>query len=226
NSHGNITIEGDRSDVTGWVRSGHVLDRHEFGRNWLYAQQPGTPLIRPFLVTPSHAQHDQRIVRASLDENGLTVLFAEDQYTMLPWIYAWQRDLDGVTSGNQSGWTRIYAPGGGAHVVHYTDVYDRRRQQWPDIGWQFRRTSSSSPFYTYVDFDAVDADGQDWYMTMGGWRWGYPNGHPSGADPVPGDWGTSYPAASSDVGKAFVGGNWIIVYKTIRGGAVLYNTTF
>ncbi len=227
NSHGNITIEGDRSDVTGWVRSGHVLDRHEFGRNWLYAQQPGTPLIRPFLVTPGDPQYDQRIVRASLDEHALTILMAEDEYPGTPELYAYQVDLDGTTTGNQPGYTRIYGEAGASlSADHYSDVYDYRRHQWTNSGWEYRRSSSSSPGYTYVDFDAVYAARGHWYMTAGAYKWGQPSGHPSGGDPVPSGWGTAYPLALNDVGMGFTPWGWSTVYRTPRGGAYLYNTTF
>ncbi len=227
NSHGKITIEGDRSDIIGWVRSAHVLDRHSYGRNWLYAQQPGTPIIRPFLVIPGDPQYGQRIVRASLDEHALTALFAEDSNGGPVELYAYQQDLNGITSGDQPGYTRIYGPGGASlGDDHYVDVYDSRRHQWVNSGWQYRRSSSSSPGYTYVDFDAVYAARADWYMTVGNYRWGRPGGPPTGGNPTPSNWGTAYPLAPNEPGMGFTPYGWMSVYTRPRAGARLYNTTF
>ncbi len=49
NSHGNLRIDGDRSDIIGPLESHHILDRIPYlggEGNW-FAIQPGTPVIRP-----------------------------------------------------------------------------------------------------------------------------------------------------------------------------------
>ena len=239
NSHGNITIEGDRSDIFGWMRSHHVLDHQPYGSNYVYTQQPGTPIIRPFYVEAGHDIYDQRIVRASLDENALSVLFAEDTGVGTPELYAWQRDLNSVISGDQSGYTRIYGPAGASlGNDHYQDPYDSRRHQWLNSGWQFLRRSSDGPpvAYTYVDFDAIDAEGYQFYFVVGAYnpvsgyqyyRWGRNGGEPAGSSPVPGNWLTAYPVDPNPPAQAFVSGNWTSVYRSIRdGSAQLQNTTF
>jgi len=48
NSHANIAIEGDRSDIVGPLESHHILDRIPYlgGPGHDYAIQPGTPIVR------------------------------------------------------------------------------------------------------------------------------------------------------------------------------------
>lgn len=228
NSHGNITIEGDRADVFGWVRSGHVMDRHEYEMNWLHAMQPGTPLIRPFKVVPGDPELDQRIVRASLDSTGLNVLFAEDIWVGEPTLYVYQQDLDGVTSGNQPGYTRVYGPAGvwSSSSIHQTDPYDQRRHKWVNNGWTFRQTASGSPGYTYQTLSTSYADGTDFYFTVGGYRWGSPTANYGDGRPLPANWNTAYPLGT--LAQDYRGSDgWGNVYTTVnRGSHQLYNTTF
>ena len=48
NSHANLSIEGNRSDIVGPLESHHILDRIPYlgGPGYDYAVQPGTPVIR------------------------------------------------------------------------------------------------------------------------------------------------------------------------------------
>ena len=75
-----------------------------------------------------------------------------------------------------------------------------------------------------------DADGRDFYFTLGGYRWGNPN---QGAAPpgvgdatVPGAWGTAYPTGT--LAQDYRGSSgWGSVYTaTNRGSHRLYNTLF
>ena len=229
NSHGNITIEGDRADIVGWVRSGHVMDRMPYYASWAYAQQPGTPLIRPFRVVPGDPAEDQRIVRASLDSNGLTVLFANDindPGTLR--LYMWVQDYDGVTSGNQSGWRLVYGPSGGS-ITHYVDPYDARRHRYVNNGWDYSRSGSSASTWEDINFGSGHNDGRDFYFTLGNYRWGNPNQGSappgSGDATVPPTWGTAYPTGT--LAQDYRPSGWGSVYtQTNRGSHQLYNTLF
>lgn len=247
NSHGNITIEGDRSDVFGWVRSGHVMDRHEYQYNWLHAIQPGTPIIRPFHVISTDDELDQRIVRASLDDNGLTVLMAEDTPLGEPVLFVWQADLDATVTGNQSGLTRVYGPSGvwSSSSIHHQDPYDNRRHKYINNGWTFRQKASGSPGYSYVTISWTAAEGTSFYFVVSGhangagysyYRWG----NPGAPDPTVYDayaattianWDNAYPATTplaQEYVPDYMGGSARqSVYRTVRAGsAQLYNTTF
>ncbi len=73
NSHGHIMFTGDRSDITGWLDSHHILDRAPLGEaphDDGHLRQPGTPVIRPIGGA-------DRIAHASAtSDSRVTVLFA------------------------------------------------------------------------------------------------------------------------------------------------------
>lgn len=255
NSHGNVTIEGDDDTVIGWVRSGHVLDRHDYDRNYNHAQQPGTPLIRPFAYDPADPTYplDQRIVRASIDGDKLTVLFAVDEYSPgTPDVYVSVTDINTEADNDQRGYVRLYPPSGISWGNRHTrDIYDARRHQWDLSGFRWRQltdygdddapggSGDNADDYDWEELDGSVANDYHWYMTLGGnWRWGRPGWEPSGDtsgasgwEPMPPNWGTAYPTDLADVGCEWVpqwggGSQWSSVYRAFGGGAQLYNTTF
>ncbi len=164
NSHGHVTIEGDRSDIFGWMRSHHVLDRNPFGSSYDYIRQPGTPIIRPFLVD---ATHPQRIIRASITQNEITVLFAEDVYgASISELRVYQEDghkydpnkgkPDWVTLLSKAGWD------------HHRDPFDYRRHQWVNTGgsdwyWHEQDPADATKF-TDTDYEVYD--NKDWKVTV------------------------------------------------------------
>ncbi|MCD6351707.1 MAG: hypothetical protein J7M26_06280, partial [Armatimonadetes bacterium] len=109
NSHGNIALQGGPTDVFGWVRSHHILDRRGYPRGPTaeYMIQPGTPLIRPTSeIQASDGVGAREILRASLTQDKLTILYAHEflgSPPPMPQLFAYQQDVDGSTSGDQNG---------------------------------------------------------------------------------------------------------------------------
>ncbi|MBC7286622.1 MAG: Ig-like domain-containing protein, partial [Armatimonadetes bacterium] len=170
NSHGKIDITGQRTDVYGWIESHHILDRLPYpqGPDPVYMIQPGTPIIRPSDEIVAADGVDRPILRASLTDQKLTILYKQEYLTgspPMPRLFAYQQDVDGSTSGNQPGWVEIQIGAAGATNV-IPDPYDRRRWTYVKVSWKF--TDQADPTKT-IDYKVWP--GQDWRVQNLGYTW-------------------------------------------------------
>lgn len=128
NTHNHISISGPGSAAQGWLRSHHVLDRYPFGGAQDYTIQPGTPLIRPLPVDEPFG-----ILRASMSQNGLTILFTQDASSVsLTSLQVHQADA-GSATGNQAA-TVTLSPASGTSWDWNIDTYDARRWTLVNVG--------------------------------------------------------------------------------------------
>ena len=180
-THGNVRVDGSQADVIGWLISAHQLNRYRYqldGGNTLFVF-PGTPVIRRFpdshlpdtggtthTSDPASAILPQAnvIVRASMYENGVTVLFSRPKSTLYNSeitlnAYTAQDTLTDntardaappgaplVTVGTQPGIVTVSPPAGAAQPIG--DPYDTRRWYIPIAGWTFpkRNFNTTAPF--------------------------------------------------------------------------------
>lgn len=191
NSHGVISITGQRTDIYGWVESHHILDRLPYpqGPAPVYMIQPGTPLIRKSseIIAADGVGH-REILRASLTGEKMTILY-EHEFpigTTPPWPQLWvyQTDIDGSASGDQNGWAQILLSAPGATTV-IPDPYDRRRWTYVNESWEF--VDAGDPTKT-IDFDIWPGAAWRVYTSYGTTYWWRSGGTGSGAasDPSPG----------------------------------------
>jgi len=128
NSHGHISLEGDTSNVVGWVHDHHVLDRAPYPIGVLYAVQPGTPILRPTDPT------GPGIVRASLYAEGLT-LFLRSNAVPSVRLWVWQnQDINSAVDDDQFGEVELILSGGST----VWDPWEHRRYTLLDgDNWEF-----------------------------------------------------------------------------------------
>lgn len=202
NTHGHISIEGDYSNVVGWVTDHHILDRWPYPNGCYYAVQPGTPLLRP---TPATALDPilgggrtfQPIVRASLHSAGITLLFRTDAMgqaftrNSIVDISVYQtQDINSATAGTQRGTVSISNATTNTTVVK--DPWDNRRVTLLNNGWEFvdqgdatkRISYQMAPLYSW----SIDVN----VAGVGVCRWssnhiGDAVGNPDQANPCYGD---------------------------------------
>jgi M6 family metalloprotease-like protein len=177
NSHGCVSLTGQRTDIFGWVESHHILDRLAFpnGPSPVYMIQPGTPLIRP---SDQIDGYPDAILRASLTQNKLTILYRDEHYSTPSFqLWAYQRDIDGGTSGNQPGWAQILTANTGDTVrtTAIMDPYDARRWTFVNVKWEYWIGPNPDNYSSFQIWA-----GQPWRVTSDGFTWqqGNPNYRP------------------------------------------------
>ncbi len=177
NTHGKLALQGDHSDIIGWVRSHHVTDRLRYpGPTYFQSGDgctvPGTPLIRPI------ASGTPRIYRASLSSTGLTVLFSHDvppadtSLNISPpsnfTLQVYQADTSAFT-GTQAGTVTLVTAGYGRWVM---DPYDSRRWTYLNSGWVYQDTLFGVEASVTTQYRAYAlADGQSWSTQMNHYHW-------------------------------------------------------
>ncbi len=175
NSHGLKRIEGDQTSVIGWVRSHHYLDRNPYGMSYDYVRQPGTPLIRPTTAEPGDADF---IVRASITQDALTILFGKDvalnsssTSSTTPWyVSAISLTVEQAVSDNENPGTEPIWNGADTSTTfnpatgHLVDARDNRRHQWTSADWHYEYDPDTDPAET--DDEEIEPfaiyTGQDW----------------------------------------------------------------
>jgi len=157
NSHGHISIEGDYSNIVGWVHDHHILDRAPYPFGTHYAVQPGTPLLRPQDPT------GPMIVRASLYAEGVTFFFRQpvgSLGTVTVSVYQSQ-DIDSVTADTQTGTVSLILTGD-----RVQDPWDNRRWTVLNGGWEFVDQGDATK---RIDYELVS--GGSWSATAAGGTW-------------------------------------------------------
>ncbi|MCD6352024.1 MAG: hypothetical protein J7M26_07885, partial [Armatimonadetes bacterium] len=163
NSHGNVNITGQRTDIYGWVESHHILDRLPYpqGPASHYMVQPGTPLIRPSQEIINADGVDREILRASLTQDKLTILYKREFLVGSPPVPTLETEVEDAYNASgvdAPGWVQVKLSG---HTTVIPDPYDRRRWTYVNDGWVFDS----------LDPDPDDRDEMDWNCWPGrGWR--------------------------------------------------------
>lgn len=189
-THGNVRLDGDRSDVIGWLTSAHQTNRYGYqvdGGNQAFIF-PGTPVIRPVpdasIPLVGGLPMDNVIVRASMYEAGVTVLFSRPRTTPLTngeitlQAYTSQDTITDNTNvpisiGVNSGIVNLTPPAGAAAPV--MDPYDGRRWYIPIAGWTYpkRAFSTTAPYPETFPSTATVWTGQDnapWSIAVAGYQ--------------------------------------------------------
>ena len=169
NSHGSVRIQGQPTDIYGWFESHHILDRLAYpqGTNPVYMIQPGTPLIRPSEDIIAYDDDVNRpILRASLTADKLTVLY-KNELSATPWpqLEVYQRDINGTTTGDQSGWATLQIANEGATRA-IMDPYDARRWTYVRQNWVYTDAGDTTKTRTFTPWS-----GRDWRVTYSGYTW-------------------------------------------------------
>jgi hypothetical protein len=175
-THGAYRFHGERTDVIGWLFSGHWTNRYNWqtgGGNEFFIL-PGTPVIREQPISDGDYAPD-KILRATLSPRGCTILFGSPVYNLninSVNITAFTTvDTNVEVAGTQPGNVNIVW--GGASGTTYTlvmDPYDARR--WTignpgGTGWKFQTQHSDPASRTWVSF--VSPDNGNWTLSVAGW---------------------------------------------------------
>ncbi len=171
NSHGNLQITGDRSNIAGWLEQMHVLDGTDIGESGShdFLPFPGTPVIRPTSVIGTGYD----IIRASLNGTNFSVLYANHRS---------QGGYAGSGSGSYTfrfgGWPLPAAgplfnydywikPGTGTMTI---DPYDDRHVTFTGVTWQYNDPNKTTGNPT--DASGGPPNGSSWVMNgPGGLTW-------------------------------------------------------
>lgn len=189
-TNGRRRLFGERTDVIGWLFSRHQLNRFPYqvgGGNDTFAF-PGTPLIRPDthqdpwyeqdpVASPTNPTYN-RIKRATLSPNGLTILFAHP----VPaggWFDINQLTLRAYTRADTD--VRTIAPNahpgvdpgeveilwGPSSETVQMDPYDARRWTIGNVaGWRFQQVYDSATAPAPVAWTA-GLSGDSWRVEYG-----------------------------------------------------------
>jgi len=174
NSHGRISLPGNRSDISAWMDSHHILDVTPVGNPHDYTALPGTPMIRPTALADPNDDHDY-ILRASCTTDQFSMLF-EDKMEDIGY--------DGRLSAGLFGSYQFYFPGNADPANPdqppywlvpdntYLDPDDTRHVTFTGCHFQYFDGTNWTD-HSVADGDPWAVDFTDWGATTHSWSGGY-----------------------------------------------------
>lgn len=188
NTHGHVRVDGTGNDIIGWLTSAHQTNRYPYqigGGNASFAF-PGTPCIRtglngtlPPVQDAGYSAATNQIVRATLSDRGLTILFSRPTDFSIGGLTLTAYTNSTVTTGKDGGGTNYTTGTGGSvtmswstSISSYTvtmDPYDARR-------WTITNTGGNGFKYRYYSGTVASptTNTGTWTPTTGGdWNLAY-----------------------------------------------------
>ncbi|MBM3473205.1 MAG: hypothetical protein FJX75_08065, partial [Armatimonadetes bacterium] len=132
NSHGNIAIQGDRSDIAAWLDSHHILDNNNYGSNRDWTPMPASPIIREISPAASY------MYRTSVETGQFSVLFRDHFVAGRTNLNNYRIDLPAGTAPD----TPPYTPTAG---TAQQDGYDDRHVTFTGVTWSYWNTGATPP---------------------------------------------------------------------------------